>query len=195
MAAPERRAQILAAARKCFCRSGFQAATTREIAAEAGISDALIYRHFPDKQALLTGLVDAAIDRFATLGPPPGVDTAIVPLDRLLTALGGSFLGAIEAESDILRLLLSGDHLADDHRFAAFVDTAATGLGRRLDAEGGDGRGYLMARGFMGALVAFVLLQRNLGLDAIRTVDASEFLRVQVDGVLAALGERSSAGR
>jgi AcrR family transcriptional regulator len=48
----ERKAQILGCAARVFARSNYQKATTAEIAAEAGISEATIYSHFPSKRAL-----------------------------------------------------------------------------------------------------------------------------------------------
>lgn len=50
--ARERRRQILIAAIRVFARGGFHGATTKEIAAEAGVAEALIYRYFESKQAL-----------------------------------------------------------------------------------------------------------------------------------------------
>lgn len=48
----ERRLLILEAARRVFSRSGFAAAKTQEIAREAKVSEALLYRHYPSKLAL-----------------------------------------------------------------------------------------------------------------------------------------------
>ena len=48
----ERRDLILAAARRVFSRSGFHGAKTLQIAREAGVSEALVYRHFPSKLSL-----------------------------------------------------------------------------------------------------------------------------------------------
>lgn len=50
--ASRRKASILAAARLVFSRNGYEAAKTREVAAQAGVSEALIFRHFPTKLAL-----------------------------------------------------------------------------------------------------------------------------------------------
>lgn len=177
MSAGDRRAQIVAAARDLFARSGFDATTTREIATAAGISDALIYRHFPDKQALLRAIVDDGIARFASMGPPPDIEA---PLDVLLIGLGSAFLAAIDEQRDLIRLLVSQRHLlGDDTRFVTFVDAAATSLGARIDHRypGESGRGYLLARGFMGSLIAFVILQHDLGLAAVHAVDADDYLR------------------
>lgn len=48
----ERRALILDAARHVFSRHGFDGAKTLQIAREAKVSEALVYRHYPSKLAL-----------------------------------------------------------------------------------------------------------------------------------------------
>lgn len=55
----ERREQILAAATRAFARSGFAATGLEDVAAEAGISRAILYRHFDSK----TDLYRAALER------------------------------------------------------------------------------------------------------------------------------------
>jgi AcrR family transcriptional regulator len=55
----DRAAQILAAARRCFARSGFHAASTAEISAEAGVSVANLYQYFPSKEALVIAMTEA----------------------------------------------------------------------------------------------------------------------------------------
>jgi AcrR family transcriptional regulator len=188
--AAERRRQILAAARRLFAERGFDATTTRDLAAAADINDALIYRYFPDKHAILAALVDEAIAVFQGLPKPP--DQAAVPLESLLELLGTGFVDTIRANLDLVTILISERQaLAGDTRFVEFVDDAATRLGRLIDATAGaqadghddgqdghgDGQGYLTARAYFGALIAFVLLQDQLGLGSIRQVDAAEYVR------------------
>ena len=48
----DRRAEILAAAQRCFVRSGFHGASMQEICAEAGMSPGNLYRYFPSKEAI-----------------------------------------------------------------------------------------------------------------------------------------------
>ncbi|KUR81117.1 TetR/AcrR family transcriptional regulator [Novosphingobium sp. Fuku2-ISO-50] len=48
----ERRAQIVTAARRVFSQHGYDGAKTLQIAREANVSEALVYRHFPSKLAL-----------------------------------------------------------------------------------------------------------------------------------------------
>jgi TetR/AcrR family transcriptional regulator len=58
MTAADRRSQLLDAALELFSRKGFGGTTTREIAAAAGVTEAIIFRHFPSKQALYTAVLD-----------------------------------------------------------------------------------------------------------------------------------------
>jgi len=62
MSAEARRAQIIESARRVFARQGYAASRTREIAAEAGINEAMLYRHFPSKEELFEASVLESID-------------------------------------------------------------------------------------------------------------------------------------
>jgi AcrR family transcriptional regulator len=55
--------RILAAASCVFMREGYAGATTRAIAAEAGVNEVTLFRHFGSKKALLL----AVIERFSAL--------------------------------------------------------------------------------------------------------------------------------
>ncbi|MBO0806048.1 MAG: TetR/AcrR family transcriptional regulator, partial [Nocardiopsaceae bacterium] len=175
----ERRRQVLSAARALFAERGFHATTTRDLAAAADINDALLYRYFPDKQAILAALVDEAIALLKELPKPP--DRAPLPLEQLLELIGTGFVRTISANLDLFTILIGErQSLAGDTRFVEFIDDAATRLGRLIDAETGseaDGQGYLTARAYFGALIAFVLLQDHLGMASIRPVDATEYIR------------------
>ena len=54
----DRRAEILAAAQRCFVRSGFHGASMQEICAEADMSPGNLYRYFPSKEALIAGIAE-----------------------------------------------------------------------------------------------------------------------------------------
>ena len=55
------RRRILEAARDCFSKAGFEAATTREIAAAAGIAAGTLFNYFPAKEAIALALVAEAL--------------------------------------------------------------------------------------------------------------------------------------
>jgi len=54
----DRRARILDAAERSFCRSGFHRTTMQDVAVEAGMSPGNLYRYFPSKDALVAGLCE-----------------------------------------------------------------------------------------------------------------------------------------
>ena len=54
----DRRDEILAAAQRCFVRSGFHGASMQDICAEAGMSPGNLYRYFPSKEALIAGIAE-----------------------------------------------------------------------------------------------------------------------------------------
>ena len=54
----DRRAEILAAAQRCFVRNGFHGASMQDICAEAGMSPGNLYRYFPSKEALIAGIAE-----------------------------------------------------------------------------------------------------------------------------------------
>lgn len=59
MTGEERRAQIVKVATDLFAREGFKGATTREIARRAGISEAVIFKHFAKKEDLYKAIIDS----------------------------------------------------------------------------------------------------------------------------------------
>jgi AcrR family transcriptional regulator len=71
--AEERRRSIVKAALPLFARKGFARTTTKEIADAAGVSEALVFKHFPSKAALYEEILrvgcesDPALERLAAL--------------------------------------------------------------------------------------------------------------------------------
>src|SRR5262245_33188375 len=57
LSAEERRAAIIKAVRRAFAEKGFHGTTTRELARAAGVSEALLFKHFPNKEALYAALL------------------------------------------------------------------------------------------------------------------------------------------
>src|SRR5260370_37211348 len=58
MAGDERRLQILQVAVSLFSQRGFRGTTTKEIAQAAGVSEAMVFRHFATKQELYSAILD-----------------------------------------------------------------------------------------------------------------------------------------
>jgi TetR/AcrR family transcriptional regulator, transcriptional repressor of aconitase len=59
----QRRAHILAAARRCFVRNGFHETSMQDLVDEAGISSGALYRYFPSKDAVIESIAEQNLDQ------------------------------------------------------------------------------------------------------------------------------------
>ena len=119
----ERREQILAAATRAFARAGFTATSLDDIAAEAGITRVILYRHFESKADMYRAVLDRACTRLAeTVGTGDYGEDAIAILIR-----------AAAADPDAFRLLFR--HAAREPEFRDQADalTAASAEVARRD--------------------------------------------------------------
>ena len=84
----ERREAIIRAVRKVFAERGFHGTTTRALADAAGVSEALLFKHFPNKEALYSAMQlfccnendPEKIDRIKALEPSTSTLVLIVHL-------------------------------------------------------------------------------------------------------------------
>lgn len=92
-----RRRMIVESVTPVFARKGFAGVTTKEIAEAAGVSEALVFRHFPTKAALyeeilkLGCLADPDLARLEAL--PPSTDTLVLMTYGMLWHLVLGVLG------------------------------------------------------------------------------------------------------
>jgi AcrR family transcriptional regulator len=123
--ASDRKEAILAAAVPVFARLGRAGATTREIAKAAGISEALLYKHFSGKEALYAELESHCVEANAIggrlfEGATPSTATLVMGVAALVQAVFPG-IGARQSHEDTKRLVTSS--LLGDGRFAkAFLD-------------------------------------------------------------------------
>jgi AcrR family transcriptional regulator len=68
----ERRQEILSAARPVFLTSGYAGATVREIAAEADVNDAVLYRSFSTKEQMFEEAVARPLEEAVCAALQPG---------------------------------------------------------------------------------------------------------------------------
>ena len=93
LTATDRRSQILAAAMEVFGEHGFHGTPTKELARRAGVSEALVFQHFPTKDALIAAILDHVgfEDRIQTmethLSQIPARDALLKIAEHLLTNL------------------------------------------------------------------------------------------------------------
>lgn len=105
----DRRHQILDAAQLCFARSGFHQSTMQDVAAEAGMSPANIYRYFTSKDALIAGMTERdrarILQDFAAIHDAPDMLSALEGLARkhLIDEPCGGAVMALEIWSEAAR--------------------------------------------------------------------------------------------
>ena len=64
----QRQAGLIAAAASLFAAKGFNGTTTKEIAKAAGVSEALVFKHFPTKRALYGAILAEKVTLDELLG-------------------------------------------------------------------------------------------------------------------------------
>jgi AcrR family transcriptional regulator len=106
----ERREQILFAATRAFARSGYAATSLDDVAAQAGISRVILYRHFESKTDLYRAVLDLARRRLH----------AAVSGEQYTPASIGALLGAAADDPDGFRLLFH--HAAREPEFREEMD-------------------------------------------------------------------------
>jgi AcrR family transcriptional regulator len=118
----DRRAAIIQAVRRVFAEKGFDGTTTRELADAAGISEGLLFKHFPNKAALFTAMQTACctaedFGRFERIKAlDPSASTLVLLVHFLVSRIvGGSELHRGD-QAILNRLMLRS--LANDGEFA-----------------------------------------------------------------------------
>jgi AcrR family transcriptional regulator len=99
----ERREAILKAVRGVFVEKGFHGTTTRELAKAAGVSEALLFKHFPSKEALYSAIQLSC-----------SKEEALRHFERL-EALEASTASLVFLIHHLISHLL-GDRMVDEHR-------------------------------------------------------------------------------
>ncbi len=147
-----RRESLLAAADLVVQRDG-ASASMASIAAEAGITKPILYRHFGDKSGLYAAVAERHTDRLldALVDALTGGGTARVRVNRTIDA----YLAAIEAEPQVYRFLVQSEEAASvDGQVRGFLrrlqELLAAGIAHELGLEREDLRAFVWAAGIVG---------------------------------------------
>lgn len=112
--ADERRRQIVTSARKVFVAQGLGGARTRDIAAEAGVNEALLYRHFASKEELFeAAVVEPLQSAVAHLvqdsgAPPADNDSSREEMVDRTRAFVHDLIGVMQEVSPLLGIMMFG---------------------------------------------------------------------------------------
>src|SRR5581483_10305453 len=169
--AADRKEQILDVATPLFAQQGFQGTTTKQIAANSGVTEALIFRHFPSKEELYWAVIERKInlagpaERMRERLQVPGTDM------ETLSGVAEEILERRAKDQTLSRLLLYSaleNHRLSHRFFAKYVSELyevlsdyirqgiAAGRFRRVDP-------VLAARGFLGMVIYHSWVQELFG--------------------------------
>ena len=108
MTGEDRRLQILRVAMRLFSQRGFRGATTKEIALAAGVSEAMVFRHFATKNELYSAILDHKACLHDEMDPTAIVAEAIARKDdrAVFEGIALHALKQHEGDPEFQRLLL-----------------------------------------------------------------------------------------
>jgi AcrR family transcriptional regulator len=149
LTAAERRDRIVASSMRLFAARGFSATKTKDVARAAGVSEAMVFKLFPDKKRLYRALIERKIADVEKVLPLAALEASEERPEEFLGRIAGVMLERIEDDPTFLRLLLFS--ALEDHPLAAEFDAAR-------------------AKGMRDVITAFVRRQQRAG--TLRACDA-----------------------
>jgi AcrR family transcriptional regulator len=183
----DRRQDILQAAIEVFAKKGFRGTTTRDLAAQAEVNEAIIFRHFSTKEELYRAILEEKMRQ--------GQSSRVEELTQLaqsgddlqfLEALGRNLIERHEQDTTFMRLLLfsalEGHQLSDmflnsvpeRDPIAAYIQNRIdSGVFKQVDP-------HLAARALVGMFFMFIQWQEIFGLKQKRSFDRNEVVRTFV---------------
>lgn len=120
-----RKPVIAAAALRAFSRGGYVGTTVADIASEAGISSAYVFKLFPGKERLFVAALDTCFDRIEVALESAARSRTATPTE-ILDALGDAYAELIVDRT----LLLIQVHAQSVASVPAIGDALRTGLAR-----------------------------------------------------------------
>jgi len=156
----ETRLRILAATRALLAAKGRRGTTTREIAEQAGVNEATLFRHFGQKDAL----IDACVEHYcSTIELEELLASLDGDLDRDLRRIGIALALRMEMVRDLIVMSLVEEESQGSVGEAAWrAPTAikkivADYMAKRIAAGELQGEPVLLARFFMGMIFSYVM--------------------------------------
>lgn len=187
------RGRILEAALKVFGSRGYSGATTRAIAAEAGVNEVTLFRHFNSKRNLFMEMIADYYDSSGLKTMRP--ETLSGDCRQALTALGTRILSILAARRGLYGLLLSEVERQSEVRDAVIqiprqVRGLLTQYFRIQMSEGKlrDLNPEVMAQAFMSMFMAFVLYETIFAEPPVANVSnqdiVAQFVDIFMEGTL-----------
>ena len=202
MTGDARREQILQTAVELFSKKGFKGTTTKEIARVAGVSEAMVFRHFASKEELYGAILDTKGCRDGVHRFPWEENTvlqqAIVDKDDFAVFYNIAFDALNKHQSDVgfMRLLFYSaleEHKLAEMFFNDFVATVYEFIGgyvreRQVDGELREIDPRIAVRSFLGMIIHHSLNnilwdKKRVIVDITNEVAAKNFAEILLNGI------------
>jgi AcrR family transcriptional regulator len=103
----ERRAAIIETAINLFAEKGFRGVTTRELAQAVGVSEPVLYQHFPSKRDLYNAIIETIVENSeSSFGDWPDILSRLSDNREFFTTVASAIIDWHERHPAYLRLLL-----------------------------------------------------------------------------------------
>jgi AcrR family transcriptional regulator len=202
MTGDRRREQILQTAVNLFSQRGFKGTTTKEIARAAGVSEAMVFRHFENKEALYGAILDNkgcqdGVHKF----PWEGNHELLAAMERkddfaVFYNIAFDALNKHQSDEAFMRLLFYSaleEHELADRFFREFIERIYEFIGGYVSQRQEDGAFRKMnervaVRAFLGMLIHHslnnILWDRNRSILNISNEEAAKnFAEILLGGV------------
>jgi len=207
LSASDRRQQIVQVAQRLFARKGFQGTTTREIAQAAGVNEALLFRHFENKEALYWTVIEELCSARGRRQRISGILNSGGSDFEVFQSLALDVLKRDPRDAEFTRLLWFSaleNHRLANRFFRTFVASYYEALAEFIRARIAQGAfrevdPLLSARGFLGMVVYHFLIQELFGAAKYQSFEpeevASTLTRIWLAGMQAAPAHTNGNGK
>jgi AcrR family transcriptional regulator len=184
--AEDRRQQIIEVARDLFASRGYEGTTTRQLAEEIGINEALLFRHFASKEDLYWAVLQHMIDTQGTKDRLREHVSAGMPDRETLTAVAKDILNRNVQLTRLLFYSVLEKHELSERFFATHVveyheilaDYIRAGIKARRFRSMDP---IIAARAFIGMFSYHFQIQELFGGKMVRRFDSEEVITRLVD--------------
>ncbi len=160
--AAKRKEQLLDAAAKLFAQYGYAGATTSQIAKAAGVTEPIIYRHFPSKRDMFVALIERTGESTIRLWEHE-LRAAPDPAERLKRLIGANPMVSNKGRG-VYRVIVQAMTEVEDplilEALGAHITRLHTFLTREVDMAQNSGQ---VSKRFSPELTAWALIHLGLG--------------------------------
>ncbi|HEX3036566.1 MAG TPA: TetR/AcrR family transcriptional regulator [Thermodesulfobacteriota bacterium] len=189
------RIKILEAAIKLFAENGFNGTTTKQIAEEAGVNEALIFRYFSTKRELYGAIIERKIEEEPGIEMPIEAHRETRDDGLIFRSVGMKMFECVENDQTFVRLLyfsaLEGHELSDMF-FDTYVEYVRMMLSDYIEQRISEGafkniNPLLAARAFIGMIVNYIIVQELFGEKKKKRINKEEvvetFVQIFLHGI------------